>query len=199
MDYRIMRSLIEQEIQDSYSVKHNILMDQKIINSIQYVAERCIQVYKGGGKTMLAGNGGSAADAQHIAAELSGRLQFQRPPIPSLALTTNSSEVTAIANDFGYDNVFSRLVEANGLPGDLFIGISTSGKSLNILRAIEKCKALNIITVGLTGLLGSPMLDICDYCIMIPSESTQRIQECHILVGHIICRIVESTLFGTID
>lgn len=194
-----MRNVIEQEIRESCAIKQKILMDQKIIDSIQQIAEKCIQVYRAGGKTMLAGNGGSAADAQHIAAELSGKLNLSRPPIPSLALTTNSSELTAIANDFGYDNVFSRLVEANGLSGDLLIGISTSGKSLNILRALEKSKNIGILTVGFTGMLGSSMLEVCDYCVMIPSENTQRIQECHILVGHILCSLVESALFGTVN
>ncbi|MFA5461757.1 MAG: D-sedoheptulose 7-phosphate isomerase, partial [Sulfurimonas sp.] len=147
-------------------------------------------------KTILAGNGGSAADAQHIAAELVGRYGFDRPSIPSLALTTDTSCLTAIGNDYGYDNVFSRQLEGMGQEGDIFIGISTSGNSKNIINAFISAKKKGITTVALVGRDGGEMAKMADIALVVPSDSTPRIQESHILIGHIICDIIEKEIFG---
>ncbi len=150
----------------------------------------------GKNKTILAGNGGSAADAQHIAAELVGRYGFDRPSIPSLALTTDTSCLTAIGNDYGYDKVFSRQLEGMGQEGDLFIGISTSGNSKNIINAFVSAKEKGITTVALVGRDGGEMAKMADIALVVPSDSTPRIQESHILIGHIICDIIEKEIFG---
>ena len=149
-----------------------------------------------GGKLLLCGNGGSAADAQHIAAELVGRYGFDRPSIPSLALTTDTSNLTAIGNDYGYDKVFSRQLEGMAQEGDLFIGISTSGNSQNIVNAFESAKTRGVTTVALVGRDGGKMASMADYAIVVPSNATPRIQESHILIGHILCDIIEKELFG---
>ncbi len=189
-------SFIEENLKQSYEVKKKLLEDTQIKTEIQEVAERCVAVYRRGNKTLIAGNGGSASDSQHMAGELSGRFNFDRPGIPSIALTTNTSALTAIGNDYGYDKIFSRQVQADGVEGDMFIGLSTSGNSLNILKAIEECQKKGIITVGLTGASGYKLAEVCDNCIMVPSESTPRIQEAHILIIHLICAVVEESLFG---
>ena len=173
-----------------------IIKDYTIINLINIIAEKCTDAYRNGNKTLLAGNGGSAADAQHIAAEFEGRLNFSRPPLPSIALTTNTSILTAIGNDYGFDQLFARQIEAQGTCGDVFIGISTSGNSSNIIEALRIAKSKKIITIGLTGLTGGEMFRFCDYCIKVPTTETTKIQEVHILIGHIICSIVEKNLFG---
>jgi D-sedoheptulose 7-phosphate isomerase len=160
------------------------------------VSGKAVEVYRNGNKTLIAGNGGSAADAQHIAGEFVSRFYFDRPGIPSIALTTDTSILTAIGNDYGYEKLFSRQIEANGVKGDMFIGISTSGNSKNIIEALNACKEKGIITVGLTGETGGKMATLCDYCIKVPSNETPRIQESHILIGHIICAVVEEALFG---
>ncbi|MBA3026395.1 MAG: D-sedoheptulose 7-phosphate isomerase, partial [Sulfurimonas sp.] len=160
------------------------------------VARECVKLYRGFNKTILAGNGGSAADAQHIAAELVGRYGFDRPSIPSLALTTDTSNLTAIGNDYGYDKVFSRQLEGMGQSGDIFIGISTSGNSLNIINAFHSAKNKGIMTVALVGRDGGEMAKMADYAIIIPSNSTPRIQESHILIGHILCDIIEKEIFA---
>jgi len=192
----LVRQLIDEQLKQSYEVKKKLLEDTKIKTEIQEVAEKCVEVYRRGNKTLIAGNGGSASDSQHMAAELSGRFNFDRPGLPSVALTANTSALTAIGNDYGYDKVFSRQLQADGAEGDMFIGLSTSGNSLNILKAIEECKKKGIVTVGLTGASGHKMAEVCDYCIMVPSKSTARIQECHILIIHLICAVVEESLFG---
>ena len=163
---------------------------------IQEVAKLTTQAYRNGNKTLIAGNGGSAADAQHIAGEFVSKFYFDRPGLASIALTTDTSIITAIGNDYGYEKLFSRQVEANGLKDDIFIGISTSGNSKNILEALKVCKEKGIVTVGLTGQNGGAMKELCDYCICIPSNETPRVQESHILIGHIICAVVEEELFG---
>ena len=152
--------------------------------------------YKRGNKTLIAGNGGSAADAQHIAGELVSKLYFDRPGLPSIALTTDSSIMTAIGNDYGYEKLFARQIKANGINGDIFIGISTSGNSSNIVEALTTCKNIGLTTVGLTGQNSCKMDDFCDYCIKVPSNDTPRIQESHILIAHIICSVVEEAMFG---
>jgi D-sedoheptulose 7-phosphate isomerase len=187
--------VIFREINDSIGVKQKIIGDEALVHLIRDVADECVAAYSRGNRVLLAGNGGSAADAQHIAAELVSRYAFDRPGLAAIALTTDTSILTAIGNDYGYEQVFRRQLEANGRPGDVFIGISTSGNSPNILTALQCARELGIITVGLTGQGGAKMQSCCDYCIQVPSISTPRIQESHILLGHIICGIVEGALF----
>ena len=191
-----MNKFISQQIEESYKVKEKILADSSLMSLINEVAEKAVETYKNGHKTLIAGNGGSAADAQHIAGEFVSKFYFDRPGLASQALTTDTSILTAIANDYGYERLFARQIQANGDRGDLFIAISTSGNSANILEALKECKDKGIFSVGLTGESGGEMLDLCDYCIRIPSSSTPRIQESHILIGHIICSVVEEALFG---
>ncbi|MEA5428589.1 D-sedoheptulose 7-phosphate isomerase [Arcicella lustrica] len=189
-------NLIKSQVKESISVKQALLEDSQQIDLINEVTSIITSAYKLGNKTLLAGNGGSAADAQHIAGEFVSRFYFDRPGLASIALTTDTSIITAIGNDYGYEKLFSRQLQALGKSGDVFIGISTSGNSPNVIKAFETCKELGIITVGLTGQNGGKMKDICDYCIKVPSNETPRIQEVHILIGHIICCIVEEEIFG---
>ena len=191
-----MINYIKNQIQASIDTKQNILNDEALMQTIAEVGQACVELYQNGKKTLLAGNGGSAADAQHIAAELVGRYGFDRPSIPSIALTTDTSNLTAIGNDYGYDKVFSRQMEGMGSEGDLFIGISTSGNSENIVNAINAAKAKGVTTVALVGRDGGEMARISDYAIIVPSNATPRIQESHILIGHMICDIIEKELFG---
>ncbi len=191
-----MKNYIKEEIRKSYETKQAIYNNEELLRQIGILAIKCIELYKNGKKTILAGNGGSAADAQHIAAELVGRYGFDRPSIPSLALTTDTSNLTAIGNDYGYDKVFSRQLEGMGQDGDLFIGISTSGNSLNIINAFNSAKIKNITTVALVGKDGGEMAKLADIAIVVPSDSTPRIQESHILIGHILCDIIEKELFA---
>jgi D-sedoheptulose 7-phosphate isomerase len=152
--------------------------------------------FRSNNKLLLAGNGGSAADSQHIAAEFVNRFNFDRPGLPAIALTTDTSVLTSIGNDYGYESIFARQIGALGRAGDVFIGISTSGNSQNLIKAFKACREEKIITIGFTGSSGGLMKDLCDICIQIPSEETPRIQEGHILIGHIICSVVEAELFG---
>ncbi|MBZ7933496.1 D-sedoheptulose 7-phosphate isomerase [Campylobacter sp. RM10532] len=191
-----INSYIKGHFKDSILTKEQILKDENLIKLIKNVSLEVIKAYKNGNKTLIAGNGGSAADAQHIAGEFVSRFYFDRPGIASIALTTDTSILTAIGNDYGYENIFSRQVEAQGVKGDVFIGISTSGNSKNILKALESCKKKEILSIGLTGESGGAMDKMCDYCIKVPSSCTPRIQESHIIIGHIICAIVEEELFG---
>ncbi|MBZ7950242.1 D-sedoheptulose-7-phosphate isomerase [Campylobacter molothri] len=191
-----INSYIKGHFKDSILTKEQILKDENLIKLIKNVSLEVIKAYKNGNKTLIAGNGGSAADAQHIAGEFVSRFYFDRPGIASIALTTDTSILTAIGNDYGYENIFSRQVEAQGVKGDVFIGISTSGNSKNILKALESCKKKEILSIGLTGESGGTMDTMCDYCIKVPSSCTPRIQESHIIIGHIICAIVEEELFG---
>ena len=191
-----MIEYIKNQIKQSYQTKQAIYENDTLLKVIEAVAKACVDVYKNNKKTILAGNGGSAADAQHIAAELVGRYGFDRPSIPSLALTTDTSNLTAIGNDYGYDQVFSRQLDGMGVSGDLFIGISTSGNSKNVLNAFEVAKKKGITTVALVGRDGGEMAKVADFAIVVPSNATPRIQESHILIGHIICDIIEKELFG---
>jgi D-sedoheptulose 7-phosphate isomerase len=191
-----MKKYIKNQIKKSYETKQAIYTNEELLDNIVQVAEKCVSLYRGKNKTILAGNGGSAADAQHIAAELVGRYGFDRPSIPSLALTTDTSNLTAIGNDYGYEQIFSRQLEGMGQEGDIFIGISTSGNSANILKAFESAKKKNIFTVALTGNDGGKMADLADISLIIPSNSTPRIQESHILIGHILCDIIEKEIFA---
>lgn len=187
---------IKEHFTHSIEVKEKILKNENLLLLIEKVALECVKAYKQGNKTLLAGNGGSAADAQHLAGEFVSRFYFDRPGVASIALTTDTSILTAIGNDYGYEKVFARQVQAQGVKGDIFIGISTSGNSLNILEALKICKEKGIVSVGFTGESGGKMAELCDYCIKVPSKETPRIQESHILIGHILCAIVEETLFG---
>ncbi|EAI0804250.1 D-sedoheptulose 7-phosphate isomerase [Campylobacter jejuni] len=192
----IINNYIKEHFQESILLKEQILKDENLITLIKNASLEIIKAYKNNNKTLLAGNGGSAADAQHIAGEFVSRFYFDRPGIASIALTTDTSILTAIGNDYGYENLFARQVQAQGVKGDVFIGISTSGNSKNILKALEFCKQKEIISIGLSGASGGAMNELCDYCIKVPSTCTPRIQEAHILIGHIICAIVEEELFG---
>ncbi|WP_345992927.1 D-sedoheptulose 7-phosphate isomerase [Sulfurimonas sp. HSL-1716] len=191
-----MKEYIKDQIKSSYETKQKIYENDMLIDIIEKVAAKCVDVYKKGKKTIIAGNGGSAADAQHIAAELVGRYGFDRPSLPSLALTTDTSNLTAIGNDYGYDKVFSRQLEGMGQEGDIFIGISTSGNSANIINAFNSAKAKGITTVALAGRDGGKMAQMADMAIVVPSNDTPRIQESHILIGHIICDIIEKEIFA---
>ena len=191
-----MKNYIKDQIKASYETKQAIYENEDLLDKIEDVARRCVALYKMDKKTILAGNGGSAADAQHIAAELVGRYGFDRPSIPSLALTTDTSNLTAIGNDYGYDQVFSRQLEGMGQEGDIFIGISTSGNSVNIMKAFESAKKKGIATVALTGRGGGEMAKMADVALIVPSHATPRIQESHILIGHILCDIIEKEIFG---
>lgn len=191
-----LNSYIKEHFRESILAKEQILKDENLITLIKNASLEVIKAYKNGNKTLFAGNGGSAADAQHIAGEFVSRFYFDRPGIASIALSTDTSILTAISNDYGYENLFARQVQAQGVKGDVFIGISTSGNSKNILKALELCKQKGIISIGLSGASGGAMNELCDYCIKVPSTCTPRIQEAHILIGHIICAIVEEELFG---
>lgn len=191
-----MQNYIKNQIKQSYETKQDIYNDQELLNKIEQTSKLCVELYRNGKKTILAGNGGSAADAQHIAAEMVGRYGFDRPSLPSLALTTDTSALTAIGNDYGYDKVFSRQLEGMGQDGDLFIGISTSGNSKNIINAFISAKEKNITTVALVGRDGGEMAKLADIALVMPSNSTPRIQESHILIGHILCDIIEKEIFA---
>ena len=187
---------IADQIRASISTKQAILSDKGLMRNIAATAQMIVDAYEQGKKTLLAGNGGSAADAQHIAGEFVSKFYFDRPGIASIALTTDTSIITAIGNDYGYDKLFSRQIQAQGSAGDVFIGISTSGNSANLVEALRMCGQKGIKTIGLTGFTGGEMDSMCDLCIKVPSGETPRIQESHILIGHIICCIVEEKLFG---
>jgi D-sedoheptulose 7-phosphate isomerase len=192
-----MKNYIQDQIKKSYETKQAIYENEALLEKIEAVAKLCVKLYKESDKkTILAGNGGSAADAQHIAAELVGRYGFDRPSIPSLALTTDTSNLTAIGNDYGYDQVFSRQLAGMGQAGDIFFGISTSGNSQNIINAFEVAREKGITTVALVGRDGGKMGAMADIALIVPSDSTPRIQESHILIGHIICDIIEKEVFG---
>lgn len=182
-------------IEESIATKERLLGDRETIATIVRVSEILIDALQDGGKLFLFGNGGSAADAQHIAAEFVGRFAFDRPALPALALSVNSSCVTAIGNDYGFDAVFSRQIEALGRSGDVAIGISTSGNSPNVINGLLAARKTGLHTVALAGCRGGKLKGASDYCICAPSNETPRIQECHILIGHIIAELVEQTIF----
>ena len=188
---------IVNAIQNSIEAKNKILGDTEVLINIEKATEEMEKAFKNGNKVLFCGNGGSAADAQHLAAELSGKFYLDREPLFAEALHCNTSYMTAAANDYSFENVFERLVRGMGKEGDVLIGISTSGNSLNIIKAIETANKLKMITIGLTGHDGGKMREICKYLIKIPSQDTPRIQESHILIGHIICEIVEKNIFHT--
>ncbi len=180
-------------IRESLSVKEAILNDAGLIQTIAKLGEEMSRALHAGQKIIFFGNGGSAADAQHMAAELVGRFVRERRALPALALTTNSSSLTAIGNDYSYEKVFARQVEAFGAAGDVAIGISTSGKSPNVIGAIRTAKDIGMVTAGMTGRCGRELADVADHCLRVPSESTPRIQEAHTLIGHILCQIIDQS------
>lgn len=184
-----------RSIQASIAAKEAILGNADLLNTIHRVADAMVESLKHGGRILWCGNGGSAADAQHLAAELSGRFYYDRPPLNSEALHCNTSYLTAVANDYGYDLIYSRMIDGSCRAGDVLIGISTSGNSKNICNAFRKAKELGVITVAMTGESGGEMKQIADYLINVPSADTPRIQESHIMIGHILCEIVEASIF----
>lgn len=196
---KFVRDTVSKRLKESIEVKENILKDEKLLKVIAEVGLKIADAFKQDKKVLLCGNGGSAADAQHIAAELSGKFYMDRPPLFAEALHVNTSYLTAVANDYSYDEIFSRLVKAKGRKGDILIGISTSGRSKNVIKALIQAKEIGMITVGMTGADGSGMKPWCNYLIEVPSTDTPRIQEAHITIGHIICEIVEKKLFGDIN
>jgi D-sedoheptulose 7-phosphate isomerase len=190
-----MVDFIKTKIQTSIDLKTSLLHNDNLLRTLDTIVSEVSKSYKNGGKVLWCGNGGSAADSQHLAAELSGRFYYDRPPLFSEALHVNTSYTTAVANDYSYDIIYSRLVEAMGKKGDILFGLSTSGNSANVVKAFEKANEMGIITIGFTGETGGKMKDISKYLINIPSTDTPRIQECHMLFGHTICEMVEINLF----
>jgi D-sedoheptulose 7-phosphate isomerase len=185
-----IKSIIEKSIE----AKQEILKEDYLVSIIE-ISEIITNAFKSGKKVLFCGNGGSAADAQHLAAEFSGRFYKDRKALPSDALHCNTSYLTAVANDYSYEDIYSRIIEGTGVKGDVLIGISTSGNSKNILKAFQVSKSLGVTTIGLTGIGGGLMKNVSDYIIQVPSNDTPRIQECHIMIGHILCEIVENNLF----
>ena len=186
---------IKNIIQASIETKKQILQDERLINTIEKVVEVITSAFKNGNRIYFCGNGGSAADAQHLAAEFSGRFYTDRKALPAEALHCNSSYLTAVANDYGFELVYSRMIDGIGEPGDVLIGLSTSGNSANIINAFDVAKNKGLITVGFTGITGGQLKSQSDYLINVPSSDTPRIQESHITIGHIICQLVEEKIF----
>ena len=188
---------IKQIIQASIDTKQQVLQNEELLKTICDVVQLITAAFKNGNRVYFCGNGGSAADAQHLAAEFSGRFYKERKALPAEALHCNTSYLTAVANDYGYDVVYSRMIDGIGESGDVLVGLSTSGNSGNILKAFEVAKEKNIATIAFTGLTGGQMKSVSDYLINIPSGDTPRIQESHIMIGHIICQLVEEKIFNT--
>ena len=186
---------IKTQMAESARVKQRMLEDDTLVGKIEDIAGLIVDAYRSGNKTMWAGNGGSAADAQHMAGELVNKFTFDRPALSALSLSTDTSIITAVGNDYGFDRLFARQIEAQGRPGDVFIGISTSGCSKNLVEAIQACQAKGVVSVAIVGADPCPM-DGYDHVIHVPSKSTPRIQECQTLIGHVICYLVEQALFG---
>lgn len=186
---------VKRLVQESIQVKQTLFSDGVLMERIAGIAGVMVDAYRAGHKTLWAGNGGSAADAQHMAGELVNKFCFDRPGLPALSLSTDTSIITAVGNDYGFDRLFARQVEAQGSEGDVFIGISTSGKSPNLVNALAACKEKGITSVAIVGANPCPMDDY-DYVIHVPSTVTPRVQECQTLIGHILCYIVEQELFG---
>ncbi len=193
----ITQNFVNDQVLASLAVKQAIYDAPELLAQIKAACDLMVQTYRGGGKALLGGNGGSAADAQHIAAEFVARFYMDRPGLPAIAMTTDPSVVTAVSNDYGFDALFKRQLQASGRPGDVFIAISTSGNSPNVLEGLRACGELGLQSIGLTGRTGGAMAELCDHCICVPSDDTPRIQESHILIGHILCSAVEQSLFGS--
>lgn len=192
----MFEKLIIDKINQTLRVKQNILKDNELVKKIDEITRVIVNAYKENKKVVLFGNGGSAADAQHLAGELVGKFYLERKALAAIALTTNTSELTAIANDYNFNRVFTRQVEALVNPGDIVIGITTSGNSLNVIEGIKEAKLRGAVTIGFTGASGGKLKENVDYLLSVPSEDTPHIQESHIMIGHIICYLVEKELFG---
>jgi D-sedoheptulose 7-phosphate isomerase len=190
-----MIHFIEKELAKLATLIADIQADKALLNQVIESAETIVATLRNGGKVLLAGNGGSAADAQHIAGEFVSRFHYDRPGLAAIALTTDTSILTAIGNDYGYERLFSRQVQALGREGDVFVGISTSGNSANVLAAFEEAQKMKLTTIGFTGAKGGKMLELCDITLRMPSTETPKIQEGHIAIGHIICGLVEAAMF----
>ncbi len=191
-----MRNKIIAEMEKSMAAKQALMRDDAVISAVSDAVSKAVAVFRTGNKLLAAGNGGSAGDSQHVAGEFVNRLYFDRPALPAVALSTDTSVLTAIGNDSGFEFVFSRQVEALGTAGDLFLGISTSGNARNIINALRACRERGVFSIGLTGQSGGEMAPLCDLCIKVPARETPRVQECHILICHIFCGLVESELFA---
>jgi D-sedoheptulose 7-phosphate isomerase len=191
-----MTGKIKEIIAASISVKQQLLTDDAMQQKIAEAVDAISNAFNNGNKVLFCGNGGSAADAQHLAAEFSGRFYTDRKALPAEALHCNTSYITAVANDYSYDVIYSRMVDGIGNAGDVIVGLSTSGNSGNIIKAFEKAREKKMITVGFTGATGGKMKELCDYLFNMPSTDTPRIQESHIMIGHIICELVEKKIFG---
>jgi len=187
---------IKNIIQKSIDLKRQLLEDEFFTKTIHIASNIVTNTFKSGRKVFFCGNGGSAADAQHLSTELSGRFYLDREPLFAEALHVNSSFLTAVANDYGYEEIYARMIQAKGSEGDVLVGISTSGNSPNIIRVLQQAKEQKLITIGMTGETGGNMAEYCDVLLNVPSTDTPRIQECHILIGHIICELVEREMFG---
>ena len=194
-----MNKKIADIIQESINVKSEILKNEKLLNILAECSAEIVKAFQNGNKVLFCGNGGSAADAQHLAAEFSGRFYTDRDALPAEALHVNTSYLTAVANDYSYDVVYSRIIKGIGKKGDVLVGLSTSGNSGNILKAFEMAKEKGMITVGFTGATGGKMKDLSDFLLNVPSTDTPRIQESHILLGHIICQLVEEQYINTVS
>lgn len=190
-----MKSYIRAQIQETQALMSAMLTDNSLLERVELAADACITALKNGRKLLLAGNGGSAADAQHIAGEFVSRFAFDRPGLPAIALTTDTSILTAIGNDYGYDRLFARQMQAHGQKGDVFIAYSTSGRSPNVIAALKEAKSRGVICIGMMGNRGGPMQEICEHYLAVPSSDTPKIQEGHIVLGHILCGLVEQALF----
>ena len=190
-----MKNYIQKSLIGTQQTLERMMHDQLLIANLEEIAKVSVACLKNGGKILLAGNGGSAADAQHIAGELVSRFEFDRPGLPAIALTTDTSILTAIGNDYGYEKLFARQVQALGNKGDIFIAYSTSGRSKNILKALEESRRKGLISVGFGGDDGGLLPDLCDHLLLVPAQTTPKIQEGHLILGHILCGLIESSLF----
>jgi D-sedoheptulose 7-phosphate isomerase len=190
-----LTQVVAEQFRETSENLQLMMKDAALLAAVVEVTGACVEALRQGHKLLFAGNGGSAADAQHLAAELVSRYAYDRPGLPAFALTTDTSVLTAIGNDYGYDYLFARQLEAVGATGDVFFGISTSGRSPNVLRAFDAARAKGLVTVGMTGRAGGQLQGRCDYLLRVPSDSTPRIQEGHIAIGHAICQIIEAQLF----
>ena len=193
-----MQSTIKTIITNSITTKQALLADKSLLETVEKVVDICVNTFQQKGKILFCGNGGSAADAQHIAGELSGRFFIDREPLFAEALHVNTSFLTAMANDYSFEEAYARMVRAAGRKGDILFALSTSGNSPNILKAAQDAKKIGMLVVGMSGKSGGKLVNHCDFMIKVPSKVTPRIQECHIMVGHVICEIIEERIFGAV-
>lgn len=191
-----MNIRIKEVVRESIATKQALLEEEETLELVEQVVEACVEAFRSGKKVLFCGNGGSAADAQHLAGELSGRFYLDREPLFAEAMHVNTSFLTAVANDYSYEEAFARMVRAAGREGDVLFALSTSGNSPNILAAIDSARRMKMKVVGMTGRKGGKFPGLCDFVLKVPSDNTPRIQECHILLGHIICELVEAAIFG---